>query len=161
MILAAEQEGDHILLSISDDGKGMDADVLRAIAVKKGLMDKDAADRLSESDCFNQAFAFPLVNVNEIVHHVGARQVEVEDLVDVHQPERATPERRSMTISVGMIARVNGTLMTIFEPFALGRVDIDGTASTIVSHDVHALLRRPETSEISVSWLRNPERRSG
>ena len=57
VILSAEQEGDHILLSISDDGKGMDANVLRAIAVKKGLMDKDAADRLSESDCYNLIFA--------------------------------------------------------------------------------------------------------
>src|SRR5471032_1578483 len=43
VILAAEQEGDHILLSISDDGKGMDPNVLRAIAVKRGVMDKDAA----------------------------------------------------------------------------------------------------------------------
>ena len=31
VVLSAEQEGDHILLSISDDGKGMDADVLREI----------------------------------------------------------------------------------------------------------------------------------
>jgi two-component system, chemotaxis family, sensor kinase CheA len=35
VILAAEQEGDHILLSITDDGKGMDANILRGIAVKK------------------------------------------------------------------------------------------------------------------------------
>jgi two-component system chemotaxis sensor kinase CheA len=35
VMLAAEQEGDHILLSISDDGKGMDPNVLRAIAVKR------------------------------------------------------------------------------------------------------------------------------
>jgi two-component system chemotaxis sensor kinase CheA len=35
VVLAAEQEGDHILLSISDDGKGMDPNVLRAIAVKR------------------------------------------------------------------------------------------------------------------------------
>ncbi|MFU0496808.1 chemotaxis protein CheA, partial [Pseudomonas syringae pv. actinidiae] len=45
VILSAEQEGDHILLSISDDGKGMDPNVLRSIAVKRGVMDKDAADR--------------------------------------------------------------------------------------------------------------------
>ena len=57
VILAAEQEGDHILLSISDDGKGMDPNVLRAIAVKRGVMDKDAADRLSETECYNLIFA--------------------------------------------------------------------------------------------------------
>jgi len=39
VVLAASQEGDHILLSIEDDGKGMDPDVLRNIAVDKELMD--------------------------------------------------------------------------------------------------------------------------
>ncbi|WP_339650437.1 chemotaxis protein CheA [Halopseudomonas pelagia] len=53
VVLAAEQEGDHILLTITDDGRGMDAEVLRAKAVEKGMMEKDAADRLSESECFD------------------------------------------------------------------------------------------------------------
>lgn len=55
--LAAEQAGDHILLSIEDDGAGMDADVLRNIAVKKGLMDKETASRLEDKECFNLIFA--------------------------------------------------------------------------------------------------------
>src|SRR5471032_1640646 len=53
VILAAEQEGDHILLSITDDGKGMDPTILRNIAVKRGVMDKDAADRLTDTECYN------------------------------------------------------------------------------------------------------------
>ena len=57
IVLAARQEGDHILLTITDDGKGMDAEILRAKAVEKGMMDKDAAERLSETDCFNLILA--------------------------------------------------------------------------------------------------------
>ena len=57
MILAAEQEGDHILLSIQDDGKGMDAKKLQQIAVEKGVMDQDAAERLSDTESFNLIFA--------------------------------------------------------------------------------------------------------
>lgn len=57
VILSAEQEGDHILLSIEDDGAGMDADLLRGKAVEKGLMDADAADRLTDSEAFNLIFA--------------------------------------------------------------------------------------------------------
>ncbi len=57
VVLSAEQEGDHILLSISDDGKGMDAEALRAKAVEKGLLDKDVADRLNEFECYNLIFA--------------------------------------------------------------------------------------------------------
>jgi len=57
VILSATQEGDHILLTIDDDGKGMDADVLRKVAVEKGLMDEDAAARLDDKACYNLIFA--------------------------------------------------------------------------------------------------------
>ncbi len=77
VVLSAEQEGDHILLSISDDGKGMDADVLRSIAVKKGLMDKDAADRLSETDCFNLIFA-PGFSTKTEISDVSGRGVGMD-----------------------------------------------------------------------------------
>ncbi len=54
--LSAAQEGDHIMLIIEDDGKGMDANILRGIAVEKGLMDKEQADRLTNTECFNLIF---------------------------------------------------------------------------------------------------------
>lgn len=52
VVLAAEQEGDHILLSITDDGKGMDPDVLRRKAVEKGMMDELAANQLDDKSAF-------------------------------------------------------------------------------------------------------------
>lgn len=66
VILSAEQEGDHILLSIEDDGKGMDADVLRGIAVEKGLMDEESAARLDNKDCYNLIFAAGFSTKKEI-----------------------------------------------------------------------------------------------
>ena len=88
VILSAEQEGDHILLSISDDGKGMDADVLRGIAVKKGLMDKDAADRLSESDCFNLIFA-PGFSTKTEISDVSGRGVGTVSYTHLTLPTKA------------------------------------------------------------------------
>ncbi|KMQ74934.1 chemotaxis protein CheA [Marinobacter subterrani] len=55
--LSAEQEGDHILLSIEDDGAGMNPEVLRRKAVEKGIYDQDAADRLTNTECYNLIFA--------------------------------------------------------------------------------------------------------
>lgn len=52
IVLGAEQEGDHILLSITDDGKGMDADLLRRKAVEKGVMDEAAARQLDDKQAF-------------------------------------------------------------------------------------------------------------
>ncbi len=57
VVLSAEQEGDHIALTIQDDGKGMDPDALRKAAVIKGLMDEEAAARLEDRDCYNLIFA--------------------------------------------------------------------------------------------------------
>jgi two-component system chemotaxis sensor kinase CheA len=77
VVLSAEQEGDHILLSISDDGKGMDPQVLRAKAVEKGLMDRDAAERLSESDCYNLIFA-PGFSTKTEISDVSGRGVGMD-----------------------------------------------------------------------------------
>ncbi|MBX8553520.1 chemotaxis protein CheA [Pseudomonas cichorii] len=77
VILSAEQEGDHILLSISDDGKGMDPNVLRAIAVKRGVMDKDAADRLSDTDCYNLIFA-PGFSTKSEISDISGRGVGMD-----------------------------------------------------------------------------------
>lgn len=57
VVLAAEQEGDHITLSITDDGKGMDPEILRRKAVEKGLMDEMTASQLDDSAVFQLILA--------------------------------------------------------------------------------------------------------
>jgi two-component system chemotaxis sensor kinase CheA len=77
VILAAEQEGDHILLSITDDGGGMDPDKLRGIAVNKGLMDEDSASRLSDTECFNLIF-MPGFSTKTEISDVSGRGVGMD-----------------------------------------------------------------------------------
>lgn len=77
VVLAAEQEGDHILLSIEDDGGGMDANVLRGKAVEKGMMDQDAADRLTDNECYNLIFA-PGFSTKEEISDVSGRGVGMD-----------------------------------------------------------------------------------
>ena len=77
VLLSAFQQGDHILLKISDDGQGMDPDQLRAVAVKKGLMDESAADRLSDSDALNLIFA-PGFSTNKVVTDISGRGVGMD-----------------------------------------------------------------------------------
>ncbi|TPV61907.1 chemotaxis protein CheA [Aestuariibacter sp. GS-14] len=55
--LSASQEGDHILLVIEDDGKGMDPEKLKEIAISRGVLDVDAAARMSDVEAFNLIFA--------------------------------------------------------------------------------------------------------
>ncbi len=55
--VSASYEGDHILIDIEDDGKGMDPEQLRQTAVEKGILDAAEAERLSVKECFNLIFA--------------------------------------------------------------------------------------------------------
>ncbi|OZB20325.1 MAG: chemotaxis protein CheA [Marinobacter sp. 34-60-7] len=75
--LSAEQEGDHILLSITDDGAGMDPEVLRRKAVEKGIYDQDAADRLTDNECFNLIFAAGF-STKEQISDVSGRGVGMD-----------------------------------------------------------------------------------
>ncbi|MBB3168401.1 chemotaxis protein CheA [Simiduia aestuariiviva] len=77
VILAAEQEGDHILLSITDDGGGMDPDKLREKAVEKGILDEDAAQRLSDPEAFALIFA-PGFSTKTEISDVSGRGVGMD-----------------------------------------------------------------------------------
>ncbi|HGM8152521.1 TPA: chemotaxis protein CheA [Pseudomonas aeruginosa] len=77
VVLSAEQEGDHILLMITDDGKDMDAEVLRNKAVEKGLLERDAADRLTDLECYNLIFA-PGFSTKTEISDVSGRGVGMD-----------------------------------------------------------------------------------
>ncbi len=66
VILCARQEGDQILLTVSDDGKGMDHEVLRRKAVEKGMMSEDSARNLSNTEAYNLVLAAGFSTKTEI-----------------------------------------------------------------------------------------------
>jgi len=77
VILSAEQEGDHILLTIQDDGAGMDPDMLRRLAVEKGVMDAEAASRLDDRDAYSLIFA-PGFSTKEEISDISGRGVGMD-----------------------------------------------------------------------------------
>lgn len=77
VVLTASQQGDHIELSIKDDGKGMNADALRAKVVEKGLMDAETAARLDQRECFNLIF-MPGFSTKTEISDVSGRGVGMD-----------------------------------------------------------------------------------
>lgn len=75
--LAAAQAGDHILLTIQDDGAGMDPEKLKSIAIKRGILDTDAAARMSDTDAFNLIFA-PGFSTKEQISDISGRGVGMD-----------------------------------------------------------------------------------
>jgi len=55
--LSAEHEGNYIIISVTDDGKGMDPAIIKRKAVEKGVIDEKTAAGLSDKDALNLIFA--------------------------------------------------------------------------------------------------------
>ncbi len=53
--LSAEPAGDSVIIEIRDDGKGLNAEVLREKAISKGIISAD--DTLSDNECYQLIFA--------------------------------------------------------------------------------------------------------
>ncbi|PRD39304.1 UNVERIFIED_CONTAM: cheA [Trichonephila clavipes] len=75
--LAAQQAGDHILLTIQDDGAGMDPEKLKKLAIKRGVIDTDTAARMSDTDAFNLIFA-PGFSTKEQISDISGRGVGMD-----------------------------------------------------------------------------------
>ncbi|WP_125720808.1 chemotaxis protein CheA [Pseudoalteromonas rubra] len=75
--LSASQEGDHILLTIRDDGAGMDPEKLKKIAISKGVIDSDQASRLSDNEAYNLIFA-PGFSTKEQISDISGRGVGMD-----------------------------------------------------------------------------------
>ncbi len=133
VVLAAQQEGDHILLTIVDDGRGMDPDVLRAKAVEKGMMEKDAADRLTDSECFNLILA-PGFSTKTEISDVSGRGVgmdvvktKISQLNGTINIESTKGQGSRIAIKVPLTLAIMPTLMVMLadQAFALPLVSVN------------------------------------
>ncbi|MFC5768362.1 chemotaxis protein CheA [Thauera sinica] len=75
--LEARQEGDHIVILVADEGRGMDAERLRAKAVAKGLLSEEEASTLDERQSYNLIF-LPGFSMAEKVSDVSGRGVGMD-----------------------------------------------------------------------------------
>ena len=75
--LSARQEGDHILITIADDGKGMRPEAIRNKAVEKGLITNEIANTLDESQCLELIF-LPGFSTKDQISSVSGRGVGMD-----------------------------------------------------------------------------------
>ncbi len=75
--LSAEHEGNHIIISIIDDGKGIDPEVIVNKAISKGIITKEKSEELSKQEIFNLIFA-PGFSTAEKVTNVSGRGVGMD-----------------------------------------------------------------------------------
>lgn len=133
IVLGAAQEGDHILLTISDDGAGMDADVLRRKAVEKGMMDEEYAQRLTEPECYALIFA-PGFSMKKEISDISGRGVgmdvvktSISKLNGVIEIDSGLDKGTTLSIKVPLTLAIMPTLMVMLgdQIFAMPLVNVN------------------------------------
>ncbi|KNE13345.1 chemotaxis histidine kinase/response regulator CheAY2 [Helicobacter pylori] len=75
--LSAYNEGNHIVIKISDDGKGLDPVMLKEKAVEKGVISERDAEGMSDREAFNLIFK-PGFSTAKVVSNVSGRGVGMD-----------------------------------------------------------------------------------
>ncbi|MCK9256740.1 MAG: chemotaxis protein CheW [Sulfurospirillaceae bacterium] len=75
--LKAYNEGNHIVIEITDDGKGLDADTLRVKALEKGMISEREADAMSDKEAYGLIFK-PGFSMAKQVTNVSGRGVGMD-----------------------------------------------------------------------------------
>jgi len=135
--LRAAQRGDRVVVSVSDDGRGLDPARIRAKAVQRGLLAADA--RPSDAELFQLIF-LPGFSTAETVSQVSGRGVgldvvrrQIDQLrgkVEVHSELGRGAEFRlslplTMAIIEGLMVEVDGAIYIL--PLGLARETIELT----------------------------------
>lgn len=125
--LEARQEGDHIVLIIADDGKGMSAERIRAKAVEKGLISEEEANTLDERQSLNLIF-LPGFSTKTQISDVSGRGVGMDVVKTNIQKLNGSIEIRSepgkgsvFIISLPLTLAILPVLLVLLgdQPFAL------------------------------------------
>lgn len=125
--LSAQQEGDHVMIEVRDDGAGIDPERIRDSAIRKGLIDVESAARLTSDDCLQLIFLAGFSTRSE-VSDLSGRGVGM----DVVQSKI-----RELSGSVQIQSEVGrGTRMAIRVPLTLA---ILPTLLVEIDDDVYAL----------------------
>jgi len=111
--LAAHHSGANVVITVTDDGKGLDAERIRQKAMEKGLFRADM--ELSEQDIWNTIF-MPGLSTAKTVTSVSGRGVGM-DVV------KNTVDALKGTVSVTNSIKGRGTTITITLPLTLAIID--------------------------------------
>ncbi|MBZ0105133.1 MAG: chemotaxis protein CheA [Sulfuricella denitrificans] len=118
--LSAAQVGDHIIIEIADDGRGMRPDTIRHKAVEKGLIDLDMANSLDDRQSLQLIF-LPGFSTKDLISDVSGRGVGM-DVVKTNIGKLNGRIEITSTIGVGTTITISLPLTLAILPVLLVRV---------------------------------------
>jgi two-component system chemotaxis sensor kinase CheA len=108
--LQAGRAGDHVIVDVTDDGRGVDFSAIRRIARERGLVDADTLDAMDEAEAINLIFA-PGFSTAAMVTDLSGRGVGMNAV-------RSAVEKLGGSVQVAS-ALGEGTTVTLKLPFSI------------------------------------------
>jgi two-component system, chemotaxis family, sensor kinase CheA len=112
--LSASQRGSHVYIQVTDDGRGLDPDLLRQVAVRKGLLNQLDSQLLTDEDTYDLIFR-PGFSTRDMADEISGRGVGLDI---VQQNVKRLNGRISVVSEKG-----KGTTITLEIPLTLATVD--------------------------------------
>lgn len=110
ILLRLRNDGTHLVLTVSDDGRGISAAALKEKAVKNNVISRQTADKMSENEAFSLVF-LPGLTTAEKLSQISGRGVGMNIV-------KAGIARRQGTIAIHSEVQ-KGTTFTIRLPLPL------------------------------------------
>lgn len=145
LTVRASQEGDRVLIEIEDDGKGIDAAVVKRKAFEKGLIDEQRLESLTDAEAVQLVFA-PGFSTAEQISNLSGRGVGMDvvksSLEKVGGHVRLTSEKGKGTrilLSLPLSVSVSNVMMVQIAGQQYG-VPMESVVETVrvASKDIHA-----------------------
>ena len=115
--LRAYQTGNHVMISVTDDGRGMDPEKIKARALEKGFMTPEEIEGLEEEEILNLIF-LPGFSTSKEVTDVSGREVgmdvvktKISALGGVVQVSSVKGEGTTITIRLPLTLAIIQTLI--------------------------------------------------
>jgi two-component system chemotaxis sensor kinase CheA len=150
--ITAQPLSDRVLITIRDDGRGIDAEAIRRKAYEKGLIDEATAERLNEQEALNLIFAPGLSTAAKIsdlsgrgvgMDVVRSAILRVKGSIDLRsQVGKGTELRLSLPLSMAVT-----NVMIIASAGQHFGVPMEAVAETVrvARRDIHLIKQRQTT----------------
>ena len=113
VVVRAEHEGNHIVISVEDDGHGMDPEKLKRKALEKGMVTESQAKEMSTAEAFNLIFA-PGFSTAQKVTNVSGRGVGMDVVrTNVQKLKGAIQIQSELNVGTKIIIKLPLTLAII------------------------------------------------
>lgn len=148
--LSARHEGNHVIIEVADDGKGIDAQKVIASAVSKGILTEEEGARLSDSQAFDLLFA-PGFSTRETANAISGRGVGMDAV-------------KNKVLSLGGAVEVDsvlgsGSKVTVMLPLTLAIIQamLVEVGEVILALPLSFIDEAIDLAELSLQWVQDTE----